>query len=286
MTNTFPVKSAELSLADGSTIHVAQVPAGEAPSQTRKLTRVSPVDGAPRTLGVLNVYLDHNAAEDRVIAEVRNIVVVVIVSSVLIALFVALFMQKLIAAPLRRLADQFQLTTGGGKLLEVNYDTVNPLRLRILEIDELVRDINNSRAQADSMTEKRRDSEKPFRDLAEVSSDWIWETDAALRLTYLSDRFYQLTGYAPEDCIGFPSEKFAAGSTDGPRWSRQRELIEAHRPFREFVYDLDAADGRRLTVSVNGMPLFDAGGSFAGYRGTASDITARRIAEEARDEAL
>ena len=286
MTNTFPVKAAEILVADGSVIRTADVPADAKPSRSRRLVRISPVDGLERTLGTLNIYLDHGAAEARVIVEVRNLVLVVIVSSVLIALVVALIMQKLIAAPLRRLADQLHLITAGGKPIEVNYDTGNPLRLRILEIDELVRDINTSRAQADAMTEKRRESEQRFRDLAEVSSDWFWETDAAMRLSYLSDRFYQLTGYAPADCIGFPTEKFAAGRIDGPRWTRQRGILTAHRPFREFVYDLDAADGRRLTVSVNGTPLFDAAGAFAGYRGTASDITARRIAEEARDEAL
>jgi PAS domain S-box-containing protein len=136
------------------------------------------------------------------------------------------------------------------------------------------------------VVEKRRESEQRFRDLAEVSSDWFWETDASHRLTYLSDRFYQLTGYRPNQCIGFAAEKFAAGAVDGPRWTRQREALAARRPFREFVSDLDAADGRRLTVSVNGLPQFDAAGAFTGYRGTASDITLRRIAEEARDEAL
>jgi len=34
------------------------------------------------------------------------------------------------------------------------------------------------------------------------------------------------------------------------------------------------------------MPIFDEAGNFAGYRGTSSDITLQRIAEEARDDAL
>ena len=36
-------------------------------------------------------------------------------------------------------------------------------------------------------------SEARFRDVAEASSDWIWETDPELRLTYISGRFSEVT---------------------------------------------------------------------------------------------
>ena len=137
LTNTFPVKSAEIVAADGSVVRSAVAPVGEKPAGSRRLVRVSSLDNTERVLGTLNIYLDRDAMQARVVAGVRNIVVVVIVSSVLIALFVAMIMQTLIAAPLRRLADQLHLTTAGGKPLEVNYDTGNLLRARILEIEEL-----------------------------------------------------------------------------------------------------------------------------------------------------
>ncbi|NOJ99730.1 PAS domain S-box protein, partial [Corallococcus coralloides] len=52
-----------------------------------------------------------------------------------------------------------------------------------------------------------QDSERRFRDMAETSSDWLWETDAAGRLRYLSDRFSQVTGHRRGDWLGRPLDE-------------------------------------------------------------------------------
>ena len=48
------------------------------------------------------------------------------------------------------------------------------------------------------------ESEERFRDVAEAASDWIWETDEQARLTFLSNRFQQITGYQPKQWLGRP----------------------------------------------------------------------------------
>lgn len=58
-------------------------------------------------------------------------------------------------------------------------------------------------------------SEKRFRDVSETTSDWLWETDATLKILWLSDRFSVLTGFENNHWIGrqleelFPSRKDA-----------------------------------------------------------------------------
>jgi PAS domain S-box-containing protein len=47
-----------------------------------------------------------------------------------------------------------------------------------------------------------RESERRFRDVTEAASDWIWEMDENLRFTYLSERFFALTGIAPQHVLG------------------------------------------------------------------------------------
>lgn len=47
-------------------------------------------------------------------------------------------------------------------------------------------------------------SESRFRDVAEASSDWIWETDIEGRVTYLSDRFVTVTGLSKAQWLGIP----------------------------------------------------------------------------------
>ena len=49
-----------------------------------------------------------------------------------------------------------------------------------------------------------RSSERRFRDIAEASSDWLWEVDAQGRLTYLSERFTEVTRARREDWLGQP----------------------------------------------------------------------------------
>jgi len=47
-----------------------------------------------------------------------------------------------------------------------------------------------------------RVSEQRFRDVADVTSDWIWEMDEELRFTYLSDRWAEITGLDPNAVLG------------------------------------------------------------------------------------
>ena len=47
-------------------------------------------------------------------------------------------------------------------------------------------------------------SEQRFRAVAEAASDWIWETDRQQRLTYLPQRFVDVTGYPIREWLGQP----------------------------------------------------------------------------------
>ncbi len=49
-----------------------------------------------------------------------------------------------------------------------------------------------------------QNSEQRFRDMAETSSDWLWEADAEGRITYLSDRFSEVTGLDRSAWLGRP----------------------------------------------------------------------------------
>ncbi len=121
-----------------------------------------------------------------------------------------------------------------------------------------------------------RESEERFRDFAESASDWIWELDANLRFSYISDRFYELLGSDKESIIGKTRKELAIHRKqriDSKRWHEHFKTMARHEPFREFEYNLPTSDGSKFRVSINGTPVFDKEGSFKGYRGTGSDIT-------------
>ncbi len=135
-----------------------------------------------------------------------------------------------------------------------------------------------------------RESETRFRDVTEAASDWIWEMDANLRFTYLSERFYALTGIAPQSVLNRARWELAQqdSAAEREKWRQHRALLERRQPFRDFIYRTGSGIGIRTGDSrylkISGKPVFDHEGRFCGYRGTGTDITEQLRAEAALHE--
>ena len=123
------------------------------------------------------------------------------------------------------------------------------------------------------------DSKQRFKDIVEISSDWIWEFDENLRFSYISDRFSQITGQPRERFLGKTRAEIADNS--GPEWEAHLADLQARRPFRNFMCITHDETGRTLHWSVSGRPVFGADGTFKGYRGTGTDKTAEVEARQA-----
>ena len=124
-------------------------------------------------------------------------------------------------------------------------------------------------------------SEARFRDVAEAASDWIWEVDAELRLTYLSARFQAVTGHAERDWLGRPIDEFIECPGGLSLWLSKRKT-RASDGTRQCHYR--ARDGRLRTCRLSMRTVADAQTS-GGYRGTVSDIT-EEVEARARIEHL
>ena len=123
-------------------------------------------------------------------------------------------------------------------------------------------------------------SEQRFRDYAETASDWYWETGPDHRFTYVSDPVRASFG-EPSWIIGKSRRDLAPqGELGQEKWREHFALLDRHEPFRNFEYTLRGADNIARHVSVSGRPVFDDAGRFMGYRGTTTDLTAQREAEE------
>jgi len=140
-------------------------------------------------------------------------------------------------------------------------------------------------ARQRSATEALRESERRFRDYAETASDWLWETGPDHTFTRLSKERTML-GSEPAGRIGLTRWDCATDVEDEPaKWRAHLATLEAHQPFRGFIYRSAGADGSVVYVSTSGRPVFDADGRFLGYRGVSSDVTAVLHAEQV-EEAL
>jgi PAS domain S-box-containing protein len=132
--------------------------------------------------------------------------------------------------------------------------------------------------------EKLRESEERFRDYAETASDWLWETGPDHRFTRISESVDAL-GIAPSLAIGVARWEIARDVESEPeKWRPHREMLDTHQPFRDFVYSAFNESGSPVYVRVSGKPVFGANGTFLGYRGTGTDITANIRADHAEEE--
>lgn len=117
--------------------------------------------------------------------------------------------------------------------------------------------------------------------IADASTDWTWEMDRELRFTHLSAKFKTAFGFPPSRVIGKPREVLMGPDNDPAQVAQHMADLRAQRAFRDFTYKSRREDGSRIWVRLSGVPVFAEDGSFDGYRGVASDVTAQFMAEEA-----
>jgi PAS domain S-box-containing protein len=132
--------------------------------------------------------------------------------------------------------------------------------------------------RADKIVAELRRSERRFRDIAEATSDWIWETDRDHRFTYVSDKIQKVSGTPGAAFIGRTVAEVMRGA-EGPEKARHLAELDLHKPVVDFRYWIERPFGRRF-CTITGYPIFDDDGAFCGYRGIGSDITELKLAEE------
>ncbi|WP_455816707.1 diguanylate cyclase domain-containing protein [Pseudomonas cerasi] len=120
-------------------------------------------------------------------------------------------------------------------------------------------------------------SECRFRDVAETTTDWIWEADEHLRFTWISERFPVITGYHISDWIGRSATEFLLD--DSNIASRLAYLLQSggRITLPNSSYLSAQQDQRYCNMIVK--RVFLPGGK-TGFRGTATDVTQEVAAQE------
>ncbi len=112
-------------------------------------------------------------------------------------------------------------------------------------------------------------------DIIETTSDLVWETDADDRLTYVSERHLAVLGFPLVHYQNrHPSELGGLWVDEATRRAHD-EAVAKRLPFTDLHSFAPTDSGEQKILSVSGRPKFDEAGRFAGYRGTAADITER-----------
>lgn len=118
-----------------------------------------------------------------------------------------------------------------------------------------------------------RQSEQRFRDIAQVSADWIWEVDAHGRYIYVSESVQTMLGYTPSELIGKTPFDLMAPNEAQRAATAFRGIAATKRPFANLENIVLSKNGAEHVTLTNGTPIFDAQDNPLGYRGVDRDIT-------------
>jgi len=119
---------------------------------------------------------------------------------------------------------------------------------------------------------------KRLGDFVATATDWLWEADAEGRITYASERFFEVSKIERDEIIGRPITDFELSEVHQSLDPDEVRRFGDRQDFRDLVFQLPlkpgaALPGPYLYVRVSGKAQHDPQGKFAGYLGTATDIT-------------
>lgn len=139
-----------------------------------------------------------------------------------------------------------------------------------------------SRLPAGGVELQAQRTEQRFRDFAVLAVDVFWETDARLRLVYLSDAYEEFTGVNPQEVIGQSYRELVQNHGEDPKAvERHLAVLEARLPYKDFEHTWRHVNGTIHIMLASGKPFYDRDGVYQGYRGVAKDVTLRKRAEQA-----
>ena len=129
------------------------------------------------------------------------------------------------------------------------------------------------------MEEKLREAEANYRQIVETANEGIWAMDGQYRTTFANRHMAEILGYLPEEMIGqrVDAFMFAEDLQDHATKMRARERGQGGVYERRFR----CKDGREIWTLVSATALKGADGEFTGSFAMFTDITQRRLAEEA-----
>ncbi len=138
-------------------------------------------------------------------------------------------------------------------------------------LGEIVGKANAIRKENESNIERLKDIEK-------VGNDLLFETDAKMNVSRISERFTKSFGETARGVIG--RNYFDLLMPRDTSLEKHRSQIARREAFNDLTFGISAFDGVKRVFSVSGIAKFNANGDFEGYRGRAMDITDKVKADD------
>ncbi len=126
------------------------------------------------------------------------------------------------------------------------------------------------------------ESEKSYRRIVETAEEGIWVIDTETRTTFANPKMASMLGYTLEEMMGKPLDAFMDDearikAAENVR-RRQRGIAEQHE--FKFLHK----NGTSVWTLMATSPIHDDGGVYAGALAMVTDITVRKLTEQALEE--
>lgn len=145
---------------------------------------------------------------------------------------------------------------------------------------ELARQGEHLEREVQRRTRALAESEQRFRDVAEVSSDWIWEVDTQWRYTFVSKGVTDVLGHSPAGLLGRTPFDLMTPETS----AAMRAVFTSYAYDKACITDLEYTMAHRNGSVQNTLssarPVLDSKGALQGYRGMDRVVTEQKLAQE------
>nr|MBX2823209.1 diguanylate cyclase [Gammaproteobacteria bacterium] len=148
------------------------------------------------------------------------------------------------------------------------------------EHSELASTLNEVIQKYEEASQTVAQARQRFQQFAETASDWLWEAAPDLTITFLHANSLQSSDIPLSDCVG--RNLLDSLQLNDAEAEQIKICVANGEPTPVFESKL-IIPGDRLepfAVEVRGVPNRDSEGSVIGYRGTITDISVRKTAED------
>jgi phosphoserine phosphatase RsbU/P len=115
------------------------------------------------------------------------------------------------------------------------------------------------------------ESEERFRQMAEMTGEWLWEQDPNGFYIYSSNAVKQILGFSQDQVIGKHYTVFLTAQDK----ENQQSYATSKQPFYSLVNHYQHKNGHEVLAESTGLPIINAEGKLLKWRGVDRDITAR-----------
>lgn len=242
--------------------------AGEKIDSQQSVTAEYPILVADSLFGTVKLVISRESVDTALANTTRYNIAIVLLEILLVAI-ISLSLGWFLTRNLLKLTQGFKSVGKGDLSVRVQIDSDD-------EVGQLASQFNHMAEQLQKNVDELETTNIRFRDMADNTSDLIWEVDNDINYTYVSKHISTVLGYAPDLVIGRSALDFILPE-DAYRFSSVFEDARKNRrSFYGFEYRAQHSNGNEVTLEVNGTPVIDNQNKLIGYRGVTRDITRRK----------